>query len=211
MKLKGNMKKSNLSSKLRYNWFIDAVLFLGALLAVLTGIYFLVYPVGGYMGGRNPDYGIIFIFGRETWEVLHDWTGIAMIAAALIHIVFHWKWIVGTLKRIFRMISRKAERFGNRLFWTIVIDAIIAIGFFLSAFSGLYFFFAAKDANWLLLDTTWDMIHTWSSDIMIIAALIHIILHWDWIKNITAKIFGKKKVKAVTSPATTITTSQTEL
>ena len=205
------MKKSNLSSKLRYNWFIDAVLFLGALLAVLTGVYFLVYPVGGYMGGRNPDYGVIFIFGRETWEVLHDWTGIAMIAAALIHIVFHWKWILGTLKRIFRMLSRKAERFGNRLFWTIVIDAIIALGFFLSAISGLYFFFAAKDANWLLLDTTWDMIHTWSSDIMIIAALIHIILHWDWIKNITAKIFGKKKVKAVTSPATTITTSQTEL
>ena len=205
------MKKSNLSSKLRYNWFIDAVLFLGALLAVLTGIYFLVYPVGGYMGGRNPNYGIIFLFGRETWEVLHDWTGIAMIAAALIHIVFHWKWILGTLKRIFRMISRKAERFGNRLFWIIVIDAIIAIGFFLSAISGLYFFFAAKDANWLLLDTTWDMIHTWSSDIMIIAALIHIILHWDWIKNITAKMFGKKKVKAVTSPATTITTSQTEL
>ena len=163
------------------------------------------------MGGRNPDYGIIFIFGRETWEVLHDWTGIAMIAAALIHIVFHWKWILGTLKRIFRMLSRKAERFGNRLFWTIVIDAIIALGFFLSAISGLYFFFAAKDANWLLLDTTWDMIHTWSSDIMIIAALIHIILHWDWIKNITAKMFGKKKVKAVTSPATTITTSQTEL
>jgi len=205
------MKKSNLSSKLRYNWFIDAVLFLGALLAVLTGVYFLVYPVGGYMGGRNPDYGVIFIFGRETWEVLHDWTGIAMIAAALIHIVFHWKWILGTLKRIFRMLSRKAERFGNRLFWTIVIDAIIALGFFLSAISGLYFFFAAKDANWLLLDTTWDMIHTWSSDIMIIAALIHIILHWDWIKNITAKMFGKKKVKAVTSPATTITTSQTEL
>ena len=205
------MKKSNLSSKLRYNWFIDAVLFLGALLAVLTGIYFLVYPVGGYMGGRNPDYGIIFIFGRETWEVLHDWTGIAMIAAALIHIVFHWKWILGTLKRIFRMISRKAERFGNRLFWTIVIDAIIALGFFLSAISGLYFFFAAKEANWLLLDTTWDMIHTWSSDVMIMAAFIHIILHWDWIKNITAKMFGKKKVKAVTSPATTITTSQTEL
>lgn len=206
MNLKGYMKKSNLSPKLRYNWLIDAVLFLGALLAVLTGIYFLVYPVGGYMGGRNPDYGVIFIFGRETWEVLHDWTGIAMIAAALIHIVFHWRWILGTLKRIFH----KVERFGNRLFWTIVVDAFIAIGFFLSAISGLYFFFATKDANWLLLDTTWDTIHTWSSDVMIMAAFIHVILHWDWIKNITAKIFGKKKIKAVTS-STAIITSQTEL
>jgi len=210
MKLKGNMKISNLSSKLRYNWFIDAVLFLGALLAVLTGIYFLVYPVGGYMGGRNPNYGIIFLFGRETWEVLHDWTGIAMIAAALVHVVFHWKWILGTLKRIFRTVSHKAERFGNRLFWTIVVDAFIAIGFLLSAISGLYFFFAIKDANWLLLDTTWDTIHTWSSDVMIMAAFIHILLHWDWIKNITAKMFGKKKSKVVNS-STVITTPQTEL
>jgi hypothetical protein len=208
--MKGNMRKSNLSTKLRYNWLIDALLFLGALLAVLTGIYFLVYPVGGYMGGRNPDYGVIFIFGRETWEVLHDWTGIAMIAAALIHIVFHWKWILGTLKRIFRTVSHKAERFGNRLFWTIVVDAFIAIGFLLSAISGLYFFFAIKDANWLLLDTTWDTIHTWSSDVMIMAAFIHILLHWDWIKNITAKMFGKKKIKVVNS-STVITTPQTEL
>jgi hypothetical protein len=210
MNMKGNMRKSNLSTKLRYNWLIDALLFLGALLAVLTGIYFLVYPVGGYMGGRNPDYGVIFIFGRETWEVLHDWTGIAMIAAALIHIVFHWKWILGTLKRIFRTVSHKAERFGNRLFWTIVVDAFIAIGFLLSAISGLYFFFAIKDANWLLLDTTWDTIHTWSSDVMIMAAFIHILLHWDWIKNITAKMFGKKKSKVVNS-STVITTPQTEL
>ena len=210
MNLKGNMRKTNLSPKLRYNWLIDALLFLGALLAVLTGIYFLVYPVGGYMGGRNPDYGVIFIFGRETWEVLHDWTGIAMIAAALIHIVFHWKWILGTLKRIFRTVSHKAERFGNRLFWTIVVDAFIAIGFLLSAISGLYFFFAIKDANWLLLDTTWDTVHTWSSDVMIMAAFIHILLHWDWIKNITAKMFGKKKSKVVNS-STVITTPQTEL
>ena len=210
MNMKGNMRKSNLSPKLRYNWLIDALLFLGALLAVLTGIYFLVYPVGGYMGGRNPDYGVIFIFGRETWEALHDWTGIAMIAAALIHIVFHWKWILGTLKRIFRTVSHKAERFGNRLFWTIVVDAFIAIGFLLSAISGLYFFFAIKDANWLLLDTTWDTIHTWSSDVMIMAAFIHILLHWDWIKNITAKMFGKKKSKVVNS-STVITTPQTEL
>jgi hypothetical protein len=210
MNMKGNMRKSNLSTKLRYNWLIDALLFLGALLAVLTGIYFLVYPVGGYMGGRNPDYGVIFIFGRETWEALHDWTGIAMIAAALIHIVFHWKWILGTLKRIFRTVSHKAERFGNRLFWTIVVDAFIAIGFLLSAISGLYFFFAIKDANWLLLDTTWDTVHTWSSDVMIMAAFIHILLHWDWIKNITAKMFGKKKSKVVNS-STVITTPQTEL
>ena len=205
------MKRNSLSTKLHYNWYIDAVLFLGALLAVLTGIYFFFYPLGGYMGGRNPDYGVIIFFARETWEVLHDWTGIAMIAAALVHVAIHWKWILGTFKRIFQTIPHKAERFGNRLLWTIIIDAIIALGFLVSAVSGLYFFFAAKDANWLLADTTWDMLHTWSSDIMIIAALIHIILHWGWIRNITSKMFGKKPLKPVTSTPDTISIPQTEL
>jgi len=187
------MKSKKLSTKLKYNWLIDAVLFLGALLAILTGIYFLVYPVGGFMGGRNPDYGIIIMFGRETWEVLHDWTGIAMIAGALVHIVFHYRWIWGTLKRIFTPVKQQPGRMGSRLLWTIVVDALIALGFIVSAVSGVYFFFAAKDANWLMADTTWDMLHTWGSILLIVASLVHIALHWSWIKNITAKMFGKMK------------------
>lgn len=189
------MKKSTLSPRLRYNWLIDAVLFLGAAFATLTGIYFFVYPIGGFMGGRNPDFGVIFLFGRETWEFLHDWTGILMIAAAIIHIIIHWRWILGTLKRVLRAIFHSSDRFGNRMLWTIIIDTIIAISFFLTAISGLYFFFIGKNVNLLFNDFTWDMIHTWSFVGLIMASLIHIILHWTWIKNITAKIFLSKKSK----------------
>ena len=200
------MTKSNLSNKLRYNWLIDAVLFVGALLAILTGIYFLIFPQGGYMGGRNPTYGIVILFDRHTWEGLHTWTGIAMIAGAIIHIVFHWKWIFGTLKRVFPNKSNNSERFGKRLFWTILVDGFIALGFLVSAVSGLYFFFATKDANWLLADTTWDMLHTWGSIVLIMASLTHISMHWAWIKNITAKMLGKKKSPTV--PGTLVTATQ---
>lgn len=189
------MKKSTLSPRLRYNWLIDAVLFLGALFATLTGIYFFIYPVGGFMGGRNPDYGVTFLFGRETWELFHDWTGILMIAAALIHVVIHWRWIIGTLKRVFQAIFHGSENFGSRLLWIIIVDVIIAISFFLTAISGLYFFFIGKNENLLFTDMTWDMIHTWSFVVLIMASLIHILLHWSWIKNITSKLFVSKKTK----------------
>ncbi|MCJ7696576.1 MAG: DUF4405 domain-containing protein [Anaerolineaceae bacterium] len=189
------MNRSTLSPRLRHNWLIDAVLFLGALFATLTGIYFFVYPIGGFMGGRNPDYGVVFLFGRETWEFLHDWTGILMIAAAIIHVAIHWRWIFGTLKRITGSIFHKSERFGSRLLWTIIIDSIIAISFLLSAVSGLYFFFIGKNVNMLFNDLTWDLIHTWSFVGLLMAFLIHIILHWTWIKNITAKIFKSRKSK----------------
>jgi hypothetical protein len=44
----------SLAPKTRNNWLIDACLFIGALVASITGMYFLFLPVGGYQGGRNP-------------------------------------------------------------------------------------------------------------------------------------------------------------
>lgn len=181
------MNKSRLSQKLKFNWLIDALLFIAALAAILTGIYFLVLPQGGFMGGRNPYYGIVILFERETWEWLHEWTGIAMIAAILIHLLFHWRWVLGTIKRVVNGFARGAERLGDRLRWTIIIDVLIAIGFIVSLISGLVFFFGLR-VDPLLSKSTWDMLHTWGSIVLIMASLIHFLLHWSWIKNITAKM-----------------------
>jgi len=46
--------QSNVSGVTRRNWWIDLSLFSSAILASLSGIYFLFLPVGGYQGGRNP-------------------------------------------------------------------------------------------------------------------------------------------------------------
>ncbi|MDT8382517.1 MAG: hypothetical protein RQ728_09740 [Brevefilum sp.] len=40
--------KSNLTPKLRQNWWIDAILGLSAVIAILSSLYFLAFPVGGY-------------------------------------------------------------------------------------------------------------------------------------------------------------------
>ena len=82
--------KPRVSSQTRRNWIMDALLFGGALTAVLSGVYFLFLPVGGYQGGRNPFYGIKVIFERQTWDLIHTWGGVAMILAALVHLALHW-------------------------------------------------------------------------------------------------------------------------
>ena len=82
-------KKYTVAPQTRNNWLVDATLFIGALVASLSGIYFLFLPVGGYQGGRNPMYGVTILFQRETWDDLHTWFGILMIAAAVIHITLH--------------------------------------------------------------------------------------------------------------------------
>jgi len=191
------MSKSNsIASQTRNNWFIDAGLFVGALIASLTGIYFLFLPVGGYQGGRNPMYGIVILFERHTWEDLHLWFGILMIAAAVVHILIHWKWIVSMVKRIFYEITHRESRFNNRSRINLLINAAVGISFLLAAISGIYLLFvpggrnAIPDPQIIFTRTTWDLIHTWSGILMINAAVIHFAIHWKWVTKVTQKIFN---------------------
>jgi len=191
------MKKLNLTPKLRNNWLIDATLFFSATFALLSGIYFLAFPVGGFQGGRNPYYGIIILFSRHTWGDLHTWSSLIMTAVAVVHIAIHWKWIVGTTRRIFKAIFHRSETLGTRLLWNIFLDAMIGLSFIICAISGVYFLFVDKTPKTIFLfsRTIWDLLHTWSGITMSMAAILHFTLHWQWIVNVTKKMFNVSKVR----------------
>jgi hypothetical protein len=198
-------RRSTLTPKLKNNWWIDASLGITAVLAVLSSIYFLIYPISGYQGGRNPYYNKILIFSKTSWDLLHTWAGVLMILVALIHIIIHWNWIVRTISRTWQVLTKKRDGFGARLVYNIVLDAVIAISFILCSISGIYFLFNVKSgpnaAVIIFRKTTWDLIHTWSGVIMIISAILHIALHWRWITNITRKMFGSRRVISTSGQA----------
>jgi hypothetical protein len=186
-------KSMELSNQTRRNWVIDLFLFCGALLASLSGVYFLYLPVG-YQGGRNPLYGINILFGRETWDLLHTWSGIAMISIAVLHIVLHWKWITSIAKRLWRELTCQCTPLNAYGKFNAGINLLIGLTFLLSAISGVYFLFftgSAQAGHPILLfsRTTWDLIHTWASVLMILAAIIHFAIHWRWVIKVTKRIF----------------------
>lgn len=197
------MGKTTISPKVRNNWLVDAILFISALTVLLTSIYFFILPVGGYMGGRNPNYGLVFIMERSGWEFIHNWGGLLMIIVALIHFIIHWRWIKQTTLRVVNVVFLKADRFGSRLAWNIILDVIIAASFLVCAVSGLFFFLGGKySANPFLFSVlTWDLIHNWSGVVMVMAAILHFTLHWKWIVNVTSKFFATRKVIKAEVPA----------
>jgi uncharacterized membrane protein len=174
---------------------MDALLFNGALFASLSGIYFLFLPVGGYQGGRNPFYGVKIIFQRDTWDLIHTWSGVIMIAAALVHLALHWDWVTSMSKRIFRRMIGRGTSINRRSRFNVLIDILVAASFFVAALSGIYFLFFPgghqlnADLIFLFSRTTWDLIHTWSAVILIIAAVIHFAIHWQWVVKVTRKLF----------------------
>ena len=64
----------------------------------------------------------------------------------------------------------------------------------MAAASGVYLLFfpggahGVPDPMWLFTRTTWDLIHTWSGIVMILAATGHFLIHWKWVTKVTAKL-----------------------
>jgi hypothetical protein len=193
-----------LSTRTKMNWLLDANIFLTALIASLTGIYFLYLPIGGYQGGRNPTYGLTVVFDRSTWDDLHTWFGVLMIIAGLIHLLYHWNWVRMMAKRLIGGLLGQPLKMSTGARINLMINAAIGLGFLLTAISGVYFLFqprgmgtltaVASSGQFIFTSGVWDLIHTWSSVVMILAASAHFIIHWGWIEKVTKGFFKVRPV-----------------
>ncbi len=179
------------------NWWVDAAIFSSTLFASITGIYFLFVPSGGYQGGRNPFHDMIILFDRHTWDAMHTWTGTAMIAAAVIHLAIHWKWVASMARKTWNGIIGKGTGLNDRSMSNLILNVIVGLSFLLTSISGVYFMFV-QSSRWSLdpmiffPKTTWSLLHTWSGVIFIAAATIHLVIHWRWVVNVTRRMLGEQ-------------------
>jgi hypothetical protein len=193
-------KPIKMSMQTRKNWLIDVAVFMGAVIASLSGVYFLFVPSGGYQAGRNPFYGVTFLFARATWSDLHIWGGVLMIVAVTVHFAIHWGWVKTMTRRVVTGLRTRSANLSKNAKINVAVDAVIAVSFLLTALSGLYFLFTPTggfqggrnpgwDPGFLFSRTTWDLIHTWAGVVMICAAVVHFGIHWRWVKNVMARFF----------------------
>ncbi len=195
-------KTIRISKQTRANWLIDAAVFIGGVLASISGIYFLFLPSGGYQGGRNPYYGITILFDRHTWSDLHTWTGLVMVGAAIIHLAIHWRWILMMGRRGIKSARGEGVSFSKGAKVNVAVDLAVAFSALLCGATGLLFFLSPEAIH----NSTWDLIHTWSGNAMIVAAVLHFWIHWRWVTKVTRRLFlsllpGNRSVPAMPAPA----------
>jgi hypothetical protein len=84
------------------NYILALVMVLLALFQAVSGfILWLVLPRGGYQGGRGIAGGT-FLWSRDSWMNIHDWTAVALVVIVVIHIILHWGWIVRMTRSYFK-------------------------------------------------------------------------------------------------------------
>lgn len=189
------------------HWITVFLLGVSGLLTILTSIYFLVLPSGGYQGGRNPDYGKIFLFDRDIWVDIHTWAGIVMVAVAIFHIALHWPWVAEMTKRSAAIIAGRRRPFNRKIWLRVGVVAAVGLAFVGVAASGIYFFVLpdgreGKFIVFLFGKSTWDLIHTWTGIVMIIVGLLHLAQRWKWVTRVTNGVGRGIAVKLVPTRAT---------
>ena len=118
-----------------------------------------------------------------------------MIVAALVHVMIHWNWVMSMGRRMLRELLGKVPGMNWPARKNLLINAVIAFSFTLTALSGVVFvFFPGSGADHSTVDFLfprggWDMIHTWAGVVMILSSIVHFMIHWRWVVNVTLMIF----------------------
>lgn len=133
------------------NWWLDAILFTGFITTFLMDL---------------------------TGIELHQWIGIAISVFILVHLAFHWTWVVTVIDRFFGNTSWKARI-------NLLIDSTLVGGFFMIILTGLVI------STWLSLTfisyDVWKHVHIITSVITLFLVLVKIVLHRKWIIGIAEK------------------------
>jgi hypothetical protein len=88
--------KSSLNKYSQFNLGINVLIGLSGLICGLSGIYFLFFPEVLH-GGISS-----WLFSPVVWDLIHTWSGVVMVSAAILHLAIHWKWVVKVIGKYWK-------------------------------------------------------------------------------------------------------------
>jgi cytochrome b561 len=93
-----------MAAKPRTNFYLDVILFILMVIVLVSGLVLWVdggegqHRGGGWPNAGGNDAEQTLLLSRQDWKTLHLWLGLAVGVIILVHLVFHWKWIVCRLR-----------------------------------------------------------------------------------------------------------------
>lgn len=186
-----------ISAETRKRYLVNLMMFILFIGVAASSLYFLYVP-GGYQGGRNPRFNMRILFTRETWDAIHLWTSLMLSLILLLHIFLHTEWIKYVFVKYVQL-WKTSVREGNALrIVNILDDGLSALFFVVCLLSGLVLLYVpggrGSDAITFLTITreSWKVMHTWTGIGMMAGIVVHLVIHWNWIKKVSLKMLMSK-------------------
>lgn len=111
-----------------------------------------------------------------TGLAIHEWLSLALAGGALVHLLLHWGWIVGVLRRFLGGTSWAAR-------FNFVLNALLFVNFIIVTFTGILISREAMPLFGIVLQASrmWEQLHRLSADAIVFISALHVAVHWRWI------------------------------
>ena len=114
---------------------------------------------------------------------LHEWGGLVLGAALLIHVILHWQWVVAVTRRFFGRLPGGHLTGVARAKY--LVDAGIGLAFLTITLTGIAISTTLGTAEALGLGTAFVItlrdLHFLAADLALILAAGHLARNWKWI------------------------------
>ena len=120
---------------------------------------------------------------------IHEWLGIGLGAALLLHLTLHWDWVIRTTRRLAR------PRGPDKLIWVVNLALLVAMTFCVA--SGILISRVALP--WLgiypLTGPFWTQLHFRTADVTLFLVPVHVALRWRWIARVGRRLLTRRPVR----------------
>jgi hypothetical protein len=134
-----------------------------------------------------------------TGEAIHEWLGVALSGAIVVHLLLNWNWVVQITSRLFTK-TAKGQRFKYILNWGLFASGIMILLSGLMISKTVVPFFGLS----LPQNMSWKELHSLSTNIMMILMGLHVAVHWSWITSMIKRIFVPRVAPRVVTPVMTM-------
>jgi hypothetical protein len=112
----------------------------------------------------------------------HEWLGIGLGVALLVHLTLHWDWVIRTTRKLLRRGGRE------RFVW--LVNLLLLVSMTLCIGSGILISEVALPALGITLPTSffWRQMHDTTATLTLILVPIHAALRWRWIVGVARRL-----------------------
>jgi cytochrome b len=134
-----------------------------------------------------------------TGDTIHEWLGVALSGAIVVHLLLNWNWIVDITSRLFSKVT-KGQRFNYFLNWALFASGIMIMLSGLMISKSVVPFFGITLAE----NMSWKQFHSLSANIIMVLMGLHIAVHWTWITSMFKRMFAHRSVSQTVTPALSV-------
>ena len=124
-----------------------------------------------------------------TGDVIHEWLGLALAAAMLVHLTLHWDWVIRTTKRLL------SPRGHDKVIWAVNLALVIAMTLCIA--SGILISRIALPyvGIYPLGGPFWSRLHDLTAEITLGLVPVHLALRWRWLLAVGRRLLTRRRGK----------------